>query len=165
MVYYGIFWGVQLPPLLLRSLLKLLQHYRDPSYNHHHLYHQPSPTISHFLIFTPLFPTPPTTLHYTHHLTIATSIIPPVISPLPPSLLRSSLVLVYNHRDPPHNHDHPCHQPLPLHSHFLHHISWLPQVKKWSRKIKFLQGQGKVREFHFDSGKIEKKSLKEVRKK
>ena len=149
MVYYGIFWGVQLPPSLLRSLLKLLQHYRDLSYNHFHLYHQP------FLIFlsshhySQLHP-----LHYTHHLTIATSIMPPVISPLPPSLLRSSLVLVYNHRDPPHNHDHPCHQPLPLHSHFLHHISWLPQVKKWSRKIKFLQGQGKVREFHFDSGKI-----------
>ena len=152
MVHYGIFWGVQLPPSLLRSLLKLLQHYRDLSYNHFHLYHQPSPTISHFLIFTPLFPTPPTTLHspshhrHLHHSTCHLTVAP--------SLLRSSLVLVYNHRDPPHNHDHPCHQPLPLHSHFPHHISWLPQAKKWSRKIKFLQGQGKVREFHFDSGKI-----------
>ena len=32
--------------------------------------------------------------------------------------------------------------------------TWLPQVRKWSGKIKFLQGQGKVREFHFESGKI-----------
>ena len=31
----------------------------------------------------------------------------------------------------------------------------LPQVTKWSGKIIFLQGQGKVREFHFKSGKIE----------
>ena len=31
---------------------------------------------------------------------------------------------------------------------------WLPQVRKKSGKKKILQGQGKVREFHFESGKI-----------
>ena len=32
--------------------------------------------------------------------------------------------------------------------------TWLPEVRKWSGKIKFLQGQEKVREFHFESGNI-----------
>ena len=35
--------------------------------------------------------------------------------------------------------------------------SRLPQFRKWSGRKKFLQGQGKVREFHFES----MKSLKE----
>ena len=30
----------------------------------------------------------------------------------------------------------------------------LPQVRKWSERKKFLQGQGKVREFYFESRKI-----------
>ena len=30
----------------------------------------------------------------------------------------------------------------------------LPQVNKWSGKNKNFQGQGKVREFYFESGKI-----------
>ena len=32
--------------------------------------------------------------------------------------------------------------------------SWLPQVRKWSAGKKILQGKGKVREFHSESGKI-----------
>ena len=31
--------------------------------------------------------------------------------------------------------------------------TWLPLVRKWKGK-KILQGKGKVREFHFSSGKI-----------
>ena len=33
--------------------------------------------------------------------------------------------------------------------------TWLPQVRKCSGKINFLQGQGRLREFHSESGKIE----------
>ena len=33
-------------------------------------------------------------------------------------------------------------------------ITCLPQVRKWSGRKQFLQGQEKVREFHFMSGKI-----------
>ena len=32
-------------------------------------------------------------------------------------------------------------------------LAWLPQVRKWSEKI--FQGQGKVMEFYFESGKID----------
>ena len=33
-------------------------------------------------------------------------------------------------------------------------LSWLPQVRIWLGKQKIIQGQGKVGEFHFKSGKI-----------
>ncbi len=36
----------------------------------------------------------------------------------------------------------------------LHSYARLLQVKKWSGKNKILQGQGKVREFYFESGNI-----------
>ena len=32
-------------------------------------------------------------------------------------------------------------------------LAWLPQVRKQSGEIRFLQGQGKVIEFHLESGK------------
>ena len=32
-------------------------------------------------------------------------------------------------------------------------LSWLPQVRIWLGKQKIIQGQGKVGEFHFKSGK------------
>ena len=38
--------------------------------------------------------------------------------------------------------------------------SWLPQVRKKSGKNKFLQGKGKVREFHFEPGNLWKKAEK-----
>ena len=34
-------------------------------------------------------------------------------------------------------------------------LTGFPQFRKWSRKNKILPGQGKVREFYFESGKIE----------
>ena len=34
-------------------------------------------------------------------------------------------------------------------------VTGLPQLRKWSGKKKFLQGQGKVRKFYFESGKID----------
>jgi len=33
-------------------------------------------------------------------------------------------------------------------------LTGLPQVRKWSGKKVILQGQGKVREFYFESGKL-----------
>ena len=34
-------------------------------------------------------------------------------------------------------------------------MKWLPQVRKWSLGKNFLLGQGKIREFRFESGKID----------
>ena len=75
----------------------------------------------------------PTSTPYTSP-TIATSVIPPVVSPLPATTtfinlsittLRSSLVLLHHYRVLPRKYYHPHHQPLPNHSHYPHHYHFL----------------------------------------